>query len=172
MSTAIAVQPIEGRTMIEFTPSPSIFEDFEALTNSIAQRAFGFFKERGYSNGQDLDDWLRAESELLTPVQLELSESEDGYTVRAEVTGFGAKDLKVRAESNSVYICGKTGQKKEEKKGRATQYSEVSASQFYRRIDLADSINPEKAVAHLENGVLELSLPKVAQSKPIEVKAA
>jgi HSP20 family molecular chaperone IbpA len=37
--------------------------------------------------------------------------------------GFDAKDLSVRAERNSVYIHGKSEQKKEEKKGKDVKYS-------------------------------------------------
>jgi hypothetical protein len=32
----------------------------------IALRAFAHYCERGYQHGSDLDDWLRAERELLT----------------------------------------------------------------------------------------------------------
>ena len=137
MPTSLAVKPsTAGRSLIEFPQTRSIFEDFEALTNTIAQRAFGFFQQRGSADGWDLDDWVRAESELLKPVPIEMSESDDGYTIRAEVPGFDVKDLNVRVEPNSIYIHGKSEQKKEEKKGKEVTYSEVSANELSRRIDL------------------------------------
>ena len=173
MSTSITVKPnTTSRTMIEFPPTRNIFEDFEALTNAIAQRAFGLFQQRGGADCGDLEDWFRAESELLKPVPIEISESNDTYTIRAEVPGFDAKDLSVRAEGNSVYIHGKSEQKKEEKKGKDVKYSEVYASELSRRIDLPSAIDPDKVSAHLATGVLELTLPKAAPPKKIEVKAA
>ena len=36
------------------------------LTEEIMRlRAYRFFEERGYEHGHDLDDWLRAEAEVL-----------------------------------------------------------------------------------------------------------
>jgi len=173
MSTSVAVQPsTAGRTMIEFPRTRNIFEDFDALTNAVAQRAFGFFEQRGGSNGRDWDDWLQAESELLKQVPIEMSESDDSYTIRAEVPGYDVKDLIVQAEPNSICVHGKREQKKEEKTGKEVKYSEVSARELCRRIDLPRSINPDKVTAHLTNGVLELTLPKAAPPKTIEVKAA
>ncbi|HEV2274245.1 MAG TPA: Hsp20/alpha crystallin family protein [Acidobacteriaceae bacterium] len=173
MSTSLAVKPSNtGRTMIQFPQARDIFDDFEALGNAIAQRAFGFFQQRGYADGRDLDDWFRAESELLKPMPIEISESDDSYTIRAEVPGFDVKDLSVRAEGNSIYIHGKTEQTKEEKKGKEVKYSEVSAAELSRRVDLPSPINPDKISAQLAKGVLELNLPKAAPPKKIEVKAA
>lgn len=173
MPTALSVKPsASGRTTIEFPQSHNFFEDMEALTRRIAQRAFGLFQERGASDGRDWDDWFIAESELLKPVPIEMGESDDAYTIRAEVPGFDAKDLTVRAEPNSIYIHGKVEQKKEEKKEKEIKYSEVSAKELSRRIDLPSSINPEKASAQLTKGVLELTLPKAEPPKKLEVKVA
>ncbi len=36
---------------------------------AIARRAHELFEARGREHGHDLDDWVRAESELLCPVQ-------------------------------------------------------------------------------------------------------
>lgn len=33
----------------------------------IAARAFGYYCERGFQHGADLEDWLRAERELSAP---------------------------------------------------------------------------------------------------------
>jgi HSP20 family protein len=172
MSTAIAVQPkTTGRSIIDFPQSRSIFDDFDAITNQIAQRAFSLFQERG-TNGEDLQDWFRAESELLKSMPVELSESDKDFTIKAEVPGFSTKDLTVRAEPNSVCIHGKKQATKEEKRDKNVRYSEVSSSEICRRIDLPASIDPDKVSASLNNGVLELSMPKAAPPKTIEIKAA
>lgn len=170
MSTASAVQPkTTGRSIIDFPQSRSIFDDFDTITSKIAQRAFSLFQDRG-SDGMALDDWLRAESELLKSMPVELSESDNGFIVKAEVPGFSIKDLTVRAESNSVCIHGKKQETKEEKEGKKVRYSEVSSNEICRRIALPASINPDKVSATLNNGVLELNMPKAAPPKTIEVK--
>jgi hypothetical protein len=35
------------------------------ISEAIRFRAFQFFEQRGYSHGADLEDWFRAESEVL-----------------------------------------------------------------------------------------------------------
>ncbi len=38
----------------------------EPTHDQVAQRAYEIFLDRGATDGQDVDDWLRAESELRT----------------------------------------------------------------------------------------------------------
>lgn len=171
MSMSLIVSPSRsGRTALEFPLIRNFFADMDDLNSRIAQRAFQLFQERGWGNN-DLGDWFQAEAEILKPVPIQISEAESSFVVRAEVPGLDAKDLTVQAEPASVYIHGKAEQKKEEKKGEEIKYSEVSARELARRIDLPTPINPEKASARLVNGVLELALPKAAPPRKIEVKA-
>ncbi len=173
MSTAIATRPyIANKTAIQFPQNINFMDELEALNRETANRAFSLFQQRGYANGRDLDDWLRAEAEMLRPVPVEMIESDDSYTVRAEVPGFDAKNLTVQADSIAVYIRGKNEQKKEERKGGEVKYSELSATELCRRIALPGAINPEKITARLVSGVLEITLPRAAPPKTIEVKAA
>lgn len=170
MSTSLTVRPNRsGRTTIEFPLVRDFFTDMEELNDRIAQRAFNIFQERGF-DGREWDDWFRAEAEILKPVPIEIRESRENYIVRAEVPGLDAKDLTIQAEPTSIYIHGKTEQRKEEKDGEQVTYSEVSAHELARRIDLPASINPEKASARLINGVLELTLPKAAPPRKLEIK--
>jgi HSP20 family protein len=173
MSTALATKPdMSNKVAIQFPQISNFLDELEALNRETAMRAFGLFQQRGHADGRDMDDWLRAEAELLRPVPVEMSESGDSYTIRAEVPGFDAKHLNIQADSNSIYIRGKNEQKKEERKDGEVKYSELSATELCRRIALPSSINPEKISARLTNGVLEITLPKAMPPKTIEVKAA
>ncbi len=173
MATAIATKPnMSSKTTIQFPQTMNFVNELEALSNETARRAFSFFQQRGRGHGWDLDDWLRAEAEILRPVPIEMSESDESYTIRAEVPGFDAKNLSVQADSNAVYIRGRNEQKKEEKQSGEVKYSELSATELYRRIALPSSINPEKIMARLASGVLEITVPKAAPPKTIEVKVA
>ena len=173
MSTVVATRPnMSNKTAIQFPQTVNFLDELDALSRETAKRAFALFQQRGYMDGSDLDDWLRAESEILRPVPIEMSESDDSYTIRAEVPGFDAKHLTIQADGNSVYIHGKNEHRKEERKGGEVRYSELSATELCRRIALPSSINPEKIAARLTSGVLELILPKAAPAKTVEVKAA
>jgi hypothetical protein len=37
----------------------------ELTEEIIRQRAYHFFEQRGYEHGHDLEDWLRAEAEIM-----------------------------------------------------------------------------------------------------------
>lgn len=173
MSASLAVRPsTSGRTTIEFPVIRDLFDDMDAITSRIAERAFSLFHERGGLAGRDWDDWFHAESELLKAVPVEISETDDSYTIRAEVPGFDVNNLNVQVDPSSVYIHGKTEQKKEEKNGGQIKYSEVSANELARKVALPSSISPDKASAVLKNGILEITLPKSAPPKRLDVKAA
>ena len=90
--SATALQPVKGPAQT------SIFNRMEELHHAIARRAFEIFEGKGRWPGRELDDWLRAESELLHPMHLELMESDNHVTVRAEVPGFSAKELEINVE--------------------------------------------------------------------------
>ena len=52
--------------------------DNQALLEGIRLRAYELYELRGRENGHDLEDWLRAESELLGPLlKLEERSSKD-----------------------------------------------------------------------------------------------
>jgi len=47
----------------------------QTLFAAVARRAYELFESRGLVHGYDRDDWYRAESELVDPINVELSDS-------------------------------------------------------------------------------------------------
>jgi HSP20 family protein len=159
------------------TPKPLTFEKAfdraNAICEAISRRAYEIFEGNGYVPGHDLDDWFQAEKELLHPVHVELKESEDAISIKAEVPGFSEKELVINVEPRQLVISGRRETKKEEKKGE-TVYSETRADQIMRVIELPAEVQAETATATLKDGIVELSLPKVTKARtiPIESKVA
>ena len=139
------------------------------IYDSIARRAFELFERNGRWFGRDLDDWFRAEAEILHPLHLELKETDGDFTVRAEVPGFTDKDLEINLEPRSLKIAGKRETKEEEKKGKMIR-SELCADQILRTIDLPADVDTSKANANLKNGVLTIDLPKAAHAKAVRIE--
>ena len=54
----------------------SQFDKLRKLEEAIAW-ASELFESRGCAHGQDFTDWLRAESEILQPLQIKVSEYQD-----------------------------------------------------------------------------------------------
>lgn len=138
------------------------------LYDNVARRAFSFFEDEGWIHGHDLNHWLKAESEFLTPISVELSESETELAVRAEVPGFSEKDLEIGVEPGRLFIKGRVEKKTEEKK-KKTIYSEISSNEIFRSVNLPSDVDPEKVTAVLKNGVLDITMAKAVLAKKVAV---
>jgi HSP20 family molecular chaperone IbpA len=88
-------------------PVDEALDRMNALYQLIARRAFEIFEYGGCNDGHDLEDWFRAEGELFHESHLAVEESADALAVRAEVPGFGARDLQVCVEPRRLIITGK-----------------------------------------------------------------
>lgn len=151
-------------------PGSDLVDRVQEMSNAIARRAFEIFENRGRAFGRDLEDWLRAESEFLHPIHLDIAESDDAVTARAEVPGFSAKELEVGVEPHRLAISGKR-EAKEERKSKKTIYSEHCQDQIFRAIELPAEVDSSKVTATLKDGVLELSMPKAVKAQKVRVEA-
>jgi HSP20 family protein len=151
----------------------NIFEQIDRIHKSIARRAFEIFKSNGNDLGHDVENWFKAESELLHPVHVEMTEHDGAVNLSAEVPGFDAKDLEIKLELNRVTISGKRETNEERKTGR-TLYREHCANEIFRVVDLPVVVDASKAEAKLRNGVLEMHMPKGKPTKTarVQVKAS
>lgn len=166
MGEATAVKRAEEPTkVIKFT---SLFDQMEETFNALARRAYEIFDGNGRILGRELDNWLQAERELLHPVALNITETDEVFTVKAEVPGFTEKEIEVAVEAGRVAITGQRESSKEEKKGK-TVCSECRSDQVLRIVNLPAEVEADKVTATLKNGVLELTLPKVAKAQPVRV---
>jgi len=139
------------------------------FTQSVARRAYEYFEARGREFGHDLEDWFRAESELMRRVPVEIKDADGQITVRAEVPGFAADEIKVSVEPQRLVISGKSEKTTEETKEQ-TLISEFRSNQFCRELRLPAEVEPDKTTAVLKDGVLELAFPKADGSKAVDVE--
>jgi HSP20 family protein len=150
----------------KLVPAADLVKRLQELHESIARRAYEIFESKGRTSGRDLEDWLQAESQFLHPVHVDVADSDDGLTVRAEVPGFRGENLMVGAEARRLTIAGKR-EAEEERRNEKTIYRESCSDQILRVIDLPAEVVAAKAVATLRDGVLELKMPKAAPAKKV-----
>jgi len=146
------------------------FERVQEINDLIASRAYELFEAHGLTHGQDREDWLRAEAEILHPVPLVVIETETDLTVRAEMPGFSGKEIEVRVEPHHLFITGKRQEASEQARGK-TVFSERQSNLVLRVLELPTNVDPDRVKAMLNNGVLEVTLPKVGIGKEISVLA-
>jgi HSP20 family protein len=100
---------------------------------------------------------------LVTP-SLDVHETDQAYTVTAELPGIDLKDIELSLDDNVLALRGeKRSERKEEQAG--LRYSERSYGRFERTIPFAAEIDPDKVEATCENGVLKITLPKNPKSR-------
>ncbi len=174
MAGKLIIKPVKEDAPVKLRDLDQMMDRMHKMYSSIANRAFELFENKGRIFGRDLEDWFRAESELLHPVHVTIKESEEGLTVQAEVPGFSAEELEVNVEPRRLTITGERETKEEQKKEGRTIYSERYANKILRVVDLPTEIDSAKVTANLKDGVLSFSLPKAAPAKKvhIETKAA
>jgi HSP20 family protein len=170
MATSVAVQRAEEKP-VTITPVENLMDRVNKMSEAITRRAYEIFEGNGRRFGHDLEDWFKAEMDMLHPVHVNIAEAEDSLEVKAEIPGFSEKEIEVSVEPRRLTITGKreTETTKEENKGK-TVYSEFCSNQILRIVDLPASIDAEKTTATLKNGVLQLTMPKTAKAKTLEIK--
>lgn len=111
-------------------------------------------------------------SSMIGP-RLDMSESENDLTIKAELPGIDPKDVDLRVQGNVLTIRGEKKQEKEEKR-RDYQYVERQYGSFHRSVPLPTSVDPDKVDASYKNGILTLTIAKKpdAKARRIEVKSS
>ncbi len=168
-TTALATRPMDIELLFPDHPLLKRFEDFQRL---VERRAYEIFKANGSTDGHDLDDWFKAESQFLHPVPLDVEESDSEYVVRVEVPGFQEKEIQVAADPDRVIIGAQHTSESEHKKGKVVRAEQQSKS-ICRSFSLPSNIDPHRVSKHLRDGVLEIRLAKATAEQGAEkAKAA
>ena len=88
---------------------------------------------------------------------VDVYESDHGCLVRADLPGVKKDGLTLRFEDDRLFI-----------EGRAEDNQHV----LRRSFGLRDQVDPEAIAAKLEDGVLEVQLPKAERARPREIQVA
>ena len=118
-----------------------------------------------------MEDWLRAESELLRSVPLIVTESNDEYIVLAEVPGFSSKDIEVSVEPRLLAISGKRDTRdRNDEKNEIMIRCEWYADRIFRTLDLPSTVDTAKVTTTLKDGILTVGLPKARNTESMRVE--
>jgi HSP20 family protein len=119
-----------------------------------------------------LSDWPNAlpgmtegESGSWQRLPLDVSESDQAYTVRASIPGVSPEEMEISVQNNVLTIRGET-KSEEERQGDRWHLRERRTGQFQRTITLPNNVDANQVGAIYENGVLTLNLPKTEEAKP------
>lgn len=160
-------QPDPPAALLILCNPEDLRREMQQLQLAIARRAFELFEIRDCEHGHDLEDWLRAESEVLQPVSVSMSEFAGRINLRADVAGFDETELKVSIEPRRITILGQ-----KEMKAEGIEPTSSHPRQILEVVDLATEVAPERAVVQLQGGVLKFELPTAASNEAETAPAA
>lgn len=140
------------------TGALSLRAETERVVDAIRRRAFHHFLARGGNSGSDLDDWLRAERELIWSPGAELMENDKELALRVHAPGFEPGDIKITVTPDSVLIEAEAAHRHEKSNGKV-HFCEFTRKSI-RRFDLPEAINVDKVSATLDKGILQVVAAK------------
>jgi HSP20 family protein len=102
---------------------------------------------------------------------LDVSSSADELVVEAALPGVKPEDVDITIENGTLTIRGQTASERREGEGDYL-VQEIRRGEFSRSVTLPSGLEPDKATASFDNGVLTLRVPKAEQVKPRQIRIA
>ena len=102
---------------------------------------------------------------------VDLEDRAKDFGVTVDLPGFNKDDVDIEVGEDSVLIHAKRTQAEEEKNKNYIR-RERAAQTYYRRIQLPEKVMPDNAKASLNNGTLEIILPKKETKETKKLKIA
>lgn len=97
---------------------------------------------------------------------VDLEDRGKDFRLTVDLPGFSKENVEIEVSDDSVVIHAKKTVEEEEKKRNYVR-RERAAQTFYRRVPLPEMVRSDDAKANLNNGILEITLPK---KEPKETK--
>jgi HSP20 family protein len=112
--------------------------------------------------------WLAGE--LTGGMPLDIYTTSDALVIKAALPGVKPEDVDITIEGNTLTISGKYEDERREADEGGYLYQELSKGSCGRTVTLPADLDPEKAAAAFEHGVLRLTFPRSEAAKPRQIK--
>lgn len=106
-------------------------------------------------------------SRMLLP--LDVTTTPDALLVEAALPGVKPEQVEITVENGTLTIAGGSAREQVEE-GASHLVREIRRGAFSRSISLPDGLEPDRAEATFEDGVLRLRFPKAEQVKPRQIR--
>ncbi len=129
------------------------FDPFAEL-NALQRQFFG-------------DDWMTPLKGVNIPTTDVYTRDDKELVVEAHLPNFHQDDVDIRVDDGALVIQAEKHEKEEDKDKKYVVRE--SSSSFYRRIQLPERADPDNVEAHLDDGILKVSVPLKALPEPKKI---
>jgi len=113
---------------------------------------------------------FRASEDLGNPtLSLDVVENGENFVVTAAIAGVDPKDVEISVDDDVLTIRGEFTKKDESEDANYIR-QEIRYGSFQRQLRLPPTVDPEKAQASFEHGLLRLALPKKPEARARSIK--
>jgi len=103
------------------------------------------------------------------PLPLDISTTKDALVVEAALPGVRPDDVEITVEEGTLTIRGSS--QTESRKGEGEYLvQEIRRGEFSRSLSLPSGLEPDRAEATFEDGILTLRIPRAEQVKPRQIR--
>lgn len=129
------------------------FDPFAEL-NALQRQFFG-------------DDWVTPLKGVNIPTTDVYTHDDKELVVEAHLPNFNQEDININIDDGALVVQAEKREKEEDKTKKYVVRE--SSSSFYRRIQLPDRADSDLVEAHLDDGVLKVSVPLKALPEPKKI---
>ena len=134
-----------------------LWTDLDRVFDELRERRSGPWDVRAF--GPIYARLGPADGRFLRAARTDVTDTGTSYKIVAEVPGIPKDKLDIRVRGTSVEIRGENSEASEKKDGEFVHRERTYAG-YFRQLELPEGVVAAEARAKVENGLLELELPK------------
>lgn len=110
---------------------------------------------------------VKSDRALFTP-PIDIYESDEGLVLIADLPGVSVKSLELQVQNNKLTLLGRVAS--QAPANARLLHKEYEEGDFLRSFILSEDVDHDRVTARLNNGVLEVALPRAPRTAPRRIQ--
>jgi len=144
--------------LVVLNSNDPISAETEEIQSRIRERAYELSKERGHA-GREVDDWLTAESEIISVPPVELIEKDGMFQVRLGIVGLNLQNMRVLTSPDRLLVRGEYHHESELDDG-TIHLRDFKSAAVFRSVQFPQPIDVNSVEVEFQDGVLRVTAAK------------
>jgi len=147
-----------------------ISAETQQIQDRIRERAYELSLRRGHS-GRDVDDWLTAESEIISVPPAELIEKDETFHVRLAIVGIDLENVRVMTTSDQMLVRGDYHRPRETDEA-TVHLCDFKSAALFRTVRFPQPIDVNSLIVEFGDGILRVTAKKTGAQQARPKRAA